>query len=468
MKTSLEMKSKIEGGITVELVEADYLEDLNKIFNTIRNQYNRPGFRNGKVPYSLIYNLYGYKTLCDCCVEKALNAVSDFINKDENLKDLTLMQPLIKALNFPNKNEVDYKHPGDVSFSYIYATVPTINIDDIENRCKKIEIEEKIAGEINDNDVENVVERFKKKITKFINVNKVTESSNIVFLKNSEQKTSDENLFFPAQGCSIDGNIIDLMGLSVGSEIELEIKDVLSLVIPWSFASYFEECIILTRLREGKQKLVITSIRSLDKKEITDEELFQQFKDDISAESLPAFNDINEYKKAVRKSLSLYMTCLFDRILRTTVRESLIKIYDKDIFISEEYLKRSMSNFENNKLYKQFLLNNIKWGCIREAILKKFEITLTEEDMVNLNEAYELSRNNEVKNLEKCIDYGSFLGISDNIKKKDFMIDCKLTQRILQMCEVKTKVFDFADFAKFLKIKILENLAKYKNYELQK
>ena len=50
MKTSLETKSEIDGVITVELAEADYLDELNKVFNTIRNQYNRPGFRNGKVP----------------------------------------------------------------------------------------------------------------------------------------------------------------------------------------------------------------------------------------------------------------------------------------------------------------------------------------------------------------------------------------------------------------------------------
>lgn len=144
MKTSVEIKSKIDGVITVELAEADYLDDLNRIFNNIRNQYDRPGFRNGKVPYSLIYNLYGYKTLCDCCVGKALDAVNDFINKDENLKDLMMMQPLVKALNFPNKNEVNYRHPGDVSFSYIYAAVPTINVDNVEEKCKEIKIQKKL------------------------------------------------------------------------------------------------------------------------------------------------------------------------------------------------------------------------------------------------------------------------------------------------------------------------------------
>lgn len=197
--------------------------------------------------------------------------------------------------------------------------------------------------------------------------------------------------------------------------------------------------------------------------------MLQQFKDDSQTESLPAFKDIDEYKESVRESLKLYMTCLFDRIVRTNVRENLIKIYEDEVLISEEYLKHSnMNGLENNALYKQFLMNNIKWGCIREALIKKFNIALTEEDVENLSEAYELSHNNEVKNLEKCIDYGSFLGISDNTNQKDFMLDCKLTQVILQLCEVETESLNFADFAKFLKVKILDNLAKYKNYELQK
>ena len=469
MKTSLEIKSKIDGVITVELLEADYIDDLNKNFNTIRNQYNRPGFRNGKVPYNLIYNLYGYKTLCDCCVGKALEAVNNFINNDENLKELTLMQPIIKDLKFPNKNEVNYKHPGDVSFSYVYAAVPSINVDDLENRCKTVKIDKKVAGQISDSDIDNVVERFKKKITKFVNINKVSDPSNIVFFKNVDQKNSDENLFFPAQGCFIDGKPIDLMGMSVDSELELDIKDVLSFEIPQSFASYFEECIILTRLKKGKQKLVITSIRSFEKKEVSDELLLQQFKEYSQNEALPAFKDINEYKDSVRESLILYMNCLFDRIVRTSVREGLIKLYENDILISEEYLNHSsMKNFGNNALFKQYLINNIKWECIRKALLEKFDVKLTDEDVEIFGETYELSHNNEVKNLEKCIDYGSFLGISDNANKKDFMLDCKLVQILLPLFDVKEETVDFSDFTKFLKVKILDNLNRYKDYELQK
>lgn len=469
MKTSLETKSEIDGVITVELAEADYLDELNKVFNTIRNQYNRPGFRNGKVPYSLIYNLYGYKTLCDCCVEKALAAVRDFINQDENLKNLTMMQPLVKAINFPNKNEVNYKHPGDVSFSYIYAAVPSINIDDIESRCKEIKVEQKVVGEVSEADVSLVVERFKKKVSKLININKVTDPSNVVYVKNPDQKFSDDNFFFPAQGCTIDGKPLDLMGLSVGSEFELDIKDVLSLSIPPAFASYFEEGIILARLRQGKQKLVVTSVRAFEKKDIDDQELLEHFKDDYKNGGLPSFKDFDDYKKSVRESLKLYMTCLFDRIVRTNLRESLISVYGNKVLISEEYLKHSnFSALENNQLYKQYLLNNIKWGCIRDALLKRFEINLTEQDIEDLTEIYELSHNSDVKNLEKYIDYGSFLGISDNVDKNDFMLDCKLTQKLLNLCDVHQEVVNFSEFAKFLKVKILENFEKFKGYDSKK
>ena len=467
MKTSLETKSKIDGVITVELEEADYLDDLNKVFNTIRNQYNRPGFRNGKVPYSLIYNLYGYKTLCDCCVEKALGAVRDFINQDENLKNLTMMQPLVKALKFPNKNEVNYRHPGNISFSYIYAAVPNINIDDIETRFKNVKIDQKVVGEITNEDVDAVIERFKKKIIKYANINKVVDPSNVVFVKNPEQKFSDENFFFPAQGATIDGKPIDLMDLSVGSEFELDVNDVLSLSIPSSFASYFEECIILARLRQGKQKLIVTSIRAFEKKNVDDKELLEQFKEDYRG-SATNFKNVDEYKESVNESLRLYMDCLFNRIVRTSLRENLINLYGDEIVISEEYLKHcGFSTLENN-LYKQFLLNNIKWGCIREALLKKFEITLTEQDLVDMTEAYELSHNSDIKSLEKCIDYGSFLGIADNVNKNDFVLDCKLTEKLLSLCNVNTEIVSFVEFAKFLKVKILENFEKYKSYEVKK
>ena len=123
---------------------------------------------------------------------------------------------------------------------------------------------------------------------------------------------------------------------------------------------------------------------------------------------------------------------------------------------------------EKEQLYKKYLLNNIKWGCLREAILKKFDINLTEQDIEEYSEIYELSHNSDVKNLEKYIDYGSFLGISDNINKNDFILDCKLTQKLLTLCNVKHEVVNFGDFAKFLKVKILENFEKFKGYESEK
>ncbi|NLX67303.1 MAG: trigger factor family protein, partial [Bacteroidales bacterium] len=65
MKSTLNKTDDVNGTIVIELEKADYQEKVAKSLNQYRQKANIPGFRQGKVPKSLIQKLYGKTVLVD-------------------------------------------------------------------------------------------------------------------------------------------------------------------------------------------------------------------------------------------------------------------------------------------------------------------------------------------------------------------------------------------------------------------
>lgn len=65
MKTSFNKTNEVDGTIVIELEKADYQEKVDKALNQYRQRANIPGFRQGKVPKSLIQKMYGKAVLVE-------------------------------------------------------------------------------------------------------------------------------------------------------------------------------------------------------------------------------------------------------------------------------------------------------------------------------------------------------------------------------------------------------------------
>lgn len=119
MNVSLEKKGAASI-IKLELLKADYAENMEKALHAMRKDANMPGFRKGKVPMGMIKKMYGTRTKID----EINKLVSENLNKyiqDEKLN--ILGQPIP---NETDEKEMDFEKDDDFEFLFDVALSPTL------------------------------------------------------------------------------------------------------------------------------------------------------------------------------------------------------------------------------------------------------------------------------------------------------------------------------------------------------
>jgi trigger factor len=137
MKSTLNKTSDVNGTIVIELEKEDYREKVDKSLNQFRQRANIPGFRQGKVPKSVIQKLYGKAVLIEEINKIVTDEVGNFI-RDNNLK--ILGEPL------PDESEerqVDLDKDEVLKFYFNVALTPEFDLplDGIEVTSYKVKLE---------------------------------------------------------------------------------------------------------------------------------------------------------------------------------------------------------------------------------------------------------------------------------------------------------------------------------------
>ena len=113
----------VSGILKLEIVKADYADQLDKDWRRIRQKANVPGFRKGMVPLGLIKKMYGKQAL----VEVLNKLISENLFKYIRENDLHVLgEPM------PNETEqkpLDFDHSEDFEFCFDLALAPEIHIE---------------------------------------------------------------------------------------------------------------------------------------------------------------------------------------------------------------------------------------------------------------------------------------------------------------------------------------------------
>ena len=112
----------VSGILKLEIVKADYADQLDKDLRSIRQKANVPGFRKGMVPLGLIKKMYGKQAL----VETVNKLISENLFKYIRENDLHVLgEPM------PNETEqkpLDFDKGEDFEFCFDLALAPEIHI----------------------------------------------------------------------------------------------------------------------------------------------------------------------------------------------------------------------------------------------------------------------------------------------------------------------------------------------------
>ncbi len=123
MNIELEKTGDLTATLKIDLTSADYEENVNKVLKDYQKRAQMPGFRPGKVPFSLAKKIYGQAATADE-INKLLSEALDNYIKDNNLQ--LLGNPLA---NTEKTTQMDFSNPKDMSFYFDLAMTPEFKVE---------------------------------------------------------------------------------------------------------------------------------------------------------------------------------------------------------------------------------------------------------------------------------------------------------------------------------------------------
>ena len=120
MNVSLQNIDKVSALLTVDMVKADYQENVEKQLKKIRKDAQMPGFRKGMVPMGLVKKMYEKSVIADEVNKLLGEAINKYIQENK-------VQMLGEPLPNENQQQLDFDTQDEFKFLFDIALAPVIN-----------------------------------------------------------------------------------------------------------------------------------------------------------------------------------------------------------------------------------------------------------------------------------------------------------------------------------------------------
>ena len=374
MNVSLKNNDAVSGIVKLEIVKADYAEQVEKSLRNLRKNANVPGFRKGMVPMGMIKKMYGKHVL----VEEVNKLVSENLFKyirENNVRILGEPMP-----NETEQKELNFDTQEDFEFCFDVALAPEINIELSKN--DKISFYEVT---IDDEMLDNQVNAYRANLGTYEKVDNVEEKDlvkgTVAELENGQPKEG---------GIVVEGAV--LMPSYVKNEEEKAkfIGANVNAVVVFNPNKAYEgsEAEIASFLKIEKEKVAETTADfSFEIKEVTrhkDAELNQELFDKVFGEDQVKSEE--EFKNKIREALAEQFTPQSDFKFLTDTRDMLVERAGELNFADDLIKRWLLAANENNtkeKIEEDYpqILQDLKYQLIKDSLVKKNNITVEDADI---------------------------------------------------------------------------------------
>lgn len=215
MKIAQEEKSDCQVILNVELNDTDLEPYLKMSYKSVVSDAKIPGFRLGKAPRNVVERYFGKEHLVRRSLNQLIPEITDKIIKDEGLNscanprvEVLEILPVKMKLTVPLEPEVEI---GDYITIRIDQNQVEIDDSEVNERIEKLRVSLGSWEPVDDRNV-------KLKDMVAVDVTGVVENEKIIDQKNVTLVAGEE------QGVSFKGFASNLIGMSVNSAKEFEIK----------------------------------------------------------------------------------------------------------------------------------------------------------------------------------------------------------------------------------------------------
>ena len=383
MKSTLNKTDEVNGTIVIELEKADYQEKVDKSLNQLRQRAEIPGFRQGKVPKSVIHKMYGKSVLIDEINKIITEELGNFV-KENKLK--ILGEPL--ADNSPEK-QVDLDKDENFKFHFNVGLTPSfdLKLEDVEQDYYNVELEDDV--------LDKQIDSYKQNFGTYLKVEEEAIETDLV----KGTLTEVENGEVKEDGIVVENAILmpsylkdetiksSFVGSKIGDAIVFNPKT----------AYDNNEAEIASLLQKTKEEIKdINPDFRFDINEVTrykEAELNQELFDRVVGEGVVTTEE--EFRTKVQEQIIKQFKPGADHLFIHEMRD---KIVEKmaEVEFPEDFLKRWLleSSEERNEeqIAKDFplILEDLKFHVVKQKIVEDNEIKIEFKDIEAL--AIEVAR----------------------------------------------------------------------------
>ena len=432
--------------LTVEVVEQDYRENVDKILKDYRKTAEMPGFRKGKTPMSIINKKY--KTTVT--VEEV-----NKILQDEMYKHITDNKVKVLGSPMPKKSEktIDWEKQNDFSFEFEIGLAPDFDVK-INKKDKLTYYNIKADEKLLDQYCNDIAKRYGT-----MGNMEISEEGDLVFC-NIEQVDVDGNV--------MENGIKNEATISMDFVADKKIKkqfigvksgDSFKINVMKAFTNHSDLGSMLNvsheeinNLSSEKFQFTVKNINRLTPAKL-DKELFDKVYGEGNVKTTKVF------RAKIKEETEMSFVAESDRMLKNDVVTYLLEKNKFDI--PDDFLKRWLVQtsekpvtIEQIESEYDMYSKSLKWQLIENKINKNFEIKIEQEEIIA--HAKTLISRQMMQYGQPVLDDEKLTEMADSILKKEEerkkIIDQIYDQKSLVVYKANFKLTDkdisYDDFVK--------------------
>src|SRR5690554_58349 len=375
MKSTLNKTDEVNGTILIELEKADYQEKVDKSLNQFRQKAEIPGFRQRKVPKSVIQKLYGKSVLIDEINKIVTEEVSNFV-RENKLK--ILGEPLT---DISEDKQVDLDKDETFKFYFNVGLTPEFDLPigkDTEHIYYSVDLEEDL--------LDKQIDSYKQNYGTYLKIEEEAIETDLIKgtlteVENGEVKEDGkviENAILMPSYLKDETVKSDFVGSKVGDSIIFNPKK----------AYDNNEAEVASLLQTTKEEIKdINPDFKFDIKEVTrykEADLNQELFDRVLGEGAAATEE--DFREKIKEELETQFKPNADHLFIHEMRDIIVGQI-KDVKFPDEFLKRWLLESSENRTEEQIeedypkILEDLKFHIVKQKIIEDNEIKIEFKDI---------------------------------------------------------------------------------------
>ena len=360
--------------IKVQLDQADYQENVDKVLKNHRKNANIPGFRKGHVPMGMIKKQVGVSVM----VEEINKILSESLHKFITDEDLNLLGNPLPSLD--EKHSIDWTTQKDFEFTYEVGIAPEFDVD-VLSKLKLDYYKIKVADKDVDKYISDVAKRYGK-------------------MSNPDAAEADDMVFGKFEELDGEGNVKE-GGINHSSVIIIEAvtdkKVQKSLVGAKANDTYEIDPKVVSANPQDQAAAIGVDVSQLDAiiskfkftvekiNKIIPAELDQELFDKVYGPG--AVTDVAAFRAKVSEELGKGLSTDADRKLKVDIQDELIK--KLKLKLPDTFLKRWIKESNEKPITTEQIeeeydnySKGLQWQLIENKLIQSNDIKVTNEEVV--------------------------------------------------------------------------------------